>query len=547
MVATIRALSQCSNVQVTFGAEVARVQAQAIALPTPPLAYDLDAVRTWRASGDLAALWLRYHQAALMPSESVLQQTEQMRVLLCGACLYKGVAYNAQPYMAQLPPHSLMAVLANYVLHAQLPSTWPAQAQQLLQQAAACLYNQQQFTPLMRQLWQMLYNTPSDADHNTTAAADDAPASDTTQSAGGQSAAVMPDTAHTPPPLLAPTLSDGTMADAPPPPMAATVQARPVLNIQSDTILPLRDYKIFSTAFDTVVAAAGLAPMAEQQICWNTIESHVQRVINETARAAAQVRRKLAVLSLKQSRPKASSDGILDTRALVRQVLKPDTILPLRQPPRRRRLDATVTLLVDNSGSMRGRPIVTAAACAYVAAQVIERAGAAVEVLGFTTADWRGGRSRKAWIAAGSPPTPGRLNDLLHIVYKNARTPLRRSKLPLALMVKDSLLKENIDGEALLFASRRLQRQVADRKILLVISDGAPADDSTLSTNHPLLLDKHLRAVVQHLENKTNITPAAIGIGHDVSRYYKHALRIGGPEQLGTQVLQQLAQLLEAV
>ena len=208
--------------------------------------------------------------------------------------------------------------------------------------------------------------------------------------------------------------------------------------------------------------------------------------------------------------------------------------------------DTVVTLLIDNSGSMRGRPISIAAISADILARTLERCGVKTEILGFTTRAWKGGQARETWLAAGRPPQPGRLNDVRHIVYKKADEPWRRAKTSLGLMMREGLLKENIDGEALLWAHSRLIARPEDRKILMVISDGAPVDDSTLSVNSGSYLERHLRQVIGWIEAKSPVELAAIGIGHDVTRYYSRAVTIMDAEQLGGTIIEQLAALFDA-
>ena len=207
--------------------------------------------------------------------------------------------------------------------------------------------------------------------------------------------------------------------------------------------------------------------------------------------------------------------------------------------------DTVVTLLIDNSGSMRGRPIMVAAVCADILARTLERCGVKVEVLGFTTRAWKGGMSRDEWIKQGKPPQPGRLNDLRHIVYKNADAPWRRARKNLGLMMREGLLKENIDGEALIWAHQRLIGRPEQRRILMVISDGAPVDDSTLSVNSGHYLERHLRKVIEEIEQASPVELIAIGIGHDVTRYYRRAVTIVDVEQLGGVMTEHLAQLFE--
>jgi cobaltochelatase CobT len=226
-------------------------------------------------------------------------------------------------------------------------------------------------------------------------------------------------------------------------------------------------------------------------------------------------------------------------------IVNPDLPLSYKRETDTEFRDTVVTLLIDNSGSMRGRPITVAAMTGDILARTLERCGVKVEVLGFTTRMWKGGQSREAWINAGKPGNPGRLNDLRHIIYKSADAPWRRARKNLGLMLREGILKENIDGEALLWAHNRLVQRTEQRRILMVISDGAPVDDSTLSVNPGNYLEQHLREVIDWIETKSPVELLAIGIGHDVTRYYRRAVTIVDAEQLGGTVLEQLAALFE--
>ena len=238
-------------------------------------------------------------------------------------------------------------------------------------------------------------------------------------------------------------------------------------------------------------------------------------------------------------------EGILDAARLARVVANPTTPLSFKQESEIEFKDTVVTLLIDNSGSMRGRPISIAAICADVLARTLERCQVKVEILGFTTRAWKGGQSREAWLKAERPALPGRLNDLRHIIYKGADAPWRRSHTNLGLMMKEGLLKENIDGEALEWAYRRMLKRPEARRILMVISDGAPVDDSTLSVNPASYLEKHLRDVIDMVEARKMVELIAIGIGHDVTRYYSRAVTITDVEQLAGAMTEQLANLFE--
>ncbi len=238
-------------------------------------------------------------------------------------------------------------------------------------------------------------------------------------------------------------------------------------------------------------------------------------------------------------------EGVLDVARLTRIITDPMSPLSFKQEDDTKFRDTVVTLLLDNSGSMRGRPIMIAAICADILARTLERCSVKVEILGFTTKAWKGGRARDAWMKAGKPANPGRLNDLRHIVYKSADSPWRRARRNLGLMMREGLLKENIDGEALEWAHTRLLGRPEQRKILMAISDGMPVDDSTLSGNTGAYLDRHFRDVIEEIETRSPVELVAIGIGHDVTRYYKRAVTIVDAEQLGGTMIEKLAELFD--
>jgi cobaltochelatase CobT len=239
-------------------------------------------------------------------------------------------------------------------------------------------------------------------------------------------------------------------------------------------------------------------------------------------------------------------EGLLDAARLARVVVSPAHSLSYKIERDTEFKDTVVSLLIDNSGSMRGRPIAIAAICGDILARTLERCGVQTEILGFTTRGWKGGQSRETWLAAGRPPNPGRLNDLRHIVYKRADEPYRHARRNLGLMMREGLLKENIDGEALLWAHNRLIARPEERRILMVISDGAPVDDSTASANGGSYLERHLRQVIEWIERRSTVELLAIGIGHDVTRYYNRAVTIMDAEQLAGAMVDQLALLFEA-
>ena len=303
-------------------------------------------------------------------------------------------------------------------------------------------------------------------------------------------------------------------------------------------------YQVYTRQYDEVVDADDLCDNEELDRLRNMLDRHLENLTSVIGKLANRLQRKL-MAHQNRSWDFDLEEGILDAGKLHRVVTQPLSALSYKQEQDTKFRDTIVTLLLDNSGSMRGRPITIAAVTADILARTLERCGVKVEILGFTTKAWKGGKSREAWQVAGKPEKPGRLNDLRHIIYKGADTPWRRARRSLGLMLREGILKENIDGEALSWAHDRLISRQEDRRILMVISDGAPVDDSTLSSNSGNYLEKHLRLVIDRIENKSPIELMAIGIGHDVNRYYANALTITDVDQLGGAVMSQLADLFD--
>ncbi|WP_127116180.1 cobaltochelatase subunit CobT [Shimia sediminis] len=305
------------------------------------------------------------------------------------------------------------------------------------------------------------------------------------------------------------------------------------------------DYVVFQTEFDEEIAAEDLAEPVELERLRAYLDQQLEPLKGAVSRLANKLQRRLQAQQ-NRSWEFDLEEGILDAGRLARVVANPTTPLSFKQEKDTEFRDTVVTLLLDNSGSMRGRPISIAAICADVLARTLERCNVKVEILGFTTRAWKGGQSREEWLNQGRPQQPGRLNDLRHIIYKSADAPWRRTRPNLGLMMKEGLLKENIDGEALEWAHRRMIGRPEVRKILMVISDGAPVDDSTLSVNPANYLEKHLRDVIAMVEKRKQVELLAIGIGHDVTRYYERAVTITDVEQLAGAMTEQLASLFDS-
>ncbi|WP_294395336.1 cobaltochelatase subunit CobT [uncultured Sphingomonas sp.] len=306
----------------------------------------------------------------------------------------------------------------------------------------------------------------------------------------------------------------------------------------------IQDYKIFTTRFDEVVSAGELCDDDELTRLRAYLDQQLVHLQGAVTKLANRLQRRL-MAQQNRSWDFDQEEGLLDAARLARVVVSPAHSLSYKIEREAEFRDTIVTLLIDNSGSMRGRPISIAAISADILARTLERVGVKTEILGFTTRAWKGGQTREAWLQAGRPQTPGRLNDLRHIVYKHADDPYRRARRNLGLMMREGLLKENIDGEALLWAHSRLIARPEDRRILMVISDGAPVDDSTLSVNSGAYLERHLRQVIGWIETRSPVELVAIGIGHDVTRYYQRAVTIMDAEQLGGTMVEQLAGLFD--
>ncbi|MCI0468056.1 MAG: cobaltochelatase subunit CobT [Beijerinckiaceae bacterium] len=305
-----------------------------------------------------------------------------------------------------------------------------------------------------------------------------------------------------------------------------------------------QDYKVFTRRFDEVVAAQDLCDAEELERLRSYLDKQLSNLSSIVTRLANRLQRRL-MAQQRRSWEFDLEEGMLDPARLPRVIIDPWQPLSFKQENDTAFRDTVVTLLIDNSGSMRGRPITVAATCADILARTLERCGVKVEILGFTTRAWKGGQSRESWLQANKPASPGRLNDLRHIIYKSADAPWRRSRKNLGLMMREGLLKENIDGEALDWAHARLLARPEQRRILMMISDGAPVDDSTLSVNPGNYLEMHLRRVIAEIETQSPVELIAIGIGHDVTRYYRRAVTIVDAEELGGAMTEKLAELFD--
>ena len=303
-------------------------------------------------------------------------------------------------------------------------------------------------------------------------------------------------------------------------------------------------YSIYTDQFDEVIKAEEICEIEELDRLRGYLDDHMKGLSSVISRLANRLQRRL-LAQQQRSWTYDLEEGMLDTARLTRVIIDPMSALTFKEEKETDFRDTVVTILIDNSGSMRGRPIMVAAVCADIMARTLERCGVKAEILGFTTRAWKGGKSFQDWMANDKPQSPGRLNDLRHIIYKSADMPWRRAKRNLGLMMREGILKENIDGEALEWAYKRLQARPEHRRILMVVSDGAPVDDATQSQNRSGLLEGHLREMIDKIENRSEIELVAIGIGHDVTRWYKRAVTIMDVEQLGGAITEKLAELFD--
>jgi cobaltochelatase CobT len=584
---TLRAIAERDDLTVGFGPEPAGLAGTRVKLPNPARDLPADEAAQLRGAADSLALRVRYHDAALhskrLPgnalARSVFEALEQARVEALGARRMVGVAANLSAMLdeqyrrqgferiTERTEGTLAEAVRLLTREALTHAPPPPAARQVvdlwrpflegrigrdIDELNRAIQDQDTYARATRRLIQDLDLDLGEIDDSSSddSQGDGEEAEGDGENESGESAgAAQPSMDGAP--------ADGADADAEEDGEAeADGEMMPGAS-DDDPGRPGRPgtqprgrpdenalYKAFSTQADEVVEADKLCDSDELGRLRHLLDqqlSHLQSVI---ARLANRLQRRLLA---KQTRAWEFDldEGILDAARLSRVVTNPVLPLSYKQEQEMEFRDTVVSLLIDNSGSMRGRPITVAAMSADILARTLERCGVKVEILGFTTRAWKGGQARERWIAAGKPANPGRLNDLRHIVYKPADAPWRRARRSLGLMLREGILKENIDGEALMWAHNRLLGRPEERKILMVISDGAPVDDSTLSVNPGNYLEKHLREVIREIEKIAVVELTAIGIGHDVTRYYRRAVTIVDAEQLGGVMLERLADLFE--
>jgi cobaltochelatase CobT len=587
--ATLRAIAERDDVNVGFGPEPPGLSGPRVKLPNPARDLPAEEAAQLRGTADSLALRLRYHDDAVhskrVPggamARSVFEALEQARVEAIGARRMAGVAANIgamldEQYRRQgferisERTEGTMAeavrLLAREALTKEPPPPSARRVVELwrpwlegkiardISELDRAVLDQDAYARAARRLIQDLDIDLGEIDDSSESddqqqgeEADSENQSDSGDSAtGGQPSTegAPADSADADSEQDGEAEADGEMM----PGSSDDDPGRPGRPGQMPRGRPDENavYRAFSTVSDEVVEADKLCDADELGRLRHLLDQQLSHLQSVVARLANRLQRRLLA---KQTRAWEFDleEGILDAARLSRVVTNP--VLPLSYKRERETefRDTVVTLLIDNSGSMRGRPITVAAMSADILARTLERCGVKVEILGFTTRAWKGGQARERWIAAGKPPNPGRLNDLRHIIYKPADAPWRRARRSLGLMLREGILKENIDGEALLWAHNRLIGRPEERRILMVISDGAPVDDSTLSVNPGNYLEKHLREVIRDIERMGLVELTAIGIGHDVTRYYRRAVTIVDAEQLGGVMLERLAELFDEV
>ena len=590
--AAMRALAGGLEHQVSYAGSDTHVGQTDVRLPALPPTATAAQRASLRGAADGAALWLAHHNPQthkkLCPSmegaRAIFESAERARVEAIGAQDMKGVGANLEAALNQryenrqieAPGSADEAGIAEVVrlfLREELTGAKPPQnlsmvmdlwrpwiksrAGELVDELGQTLDDQSKFAEISRRLIGALEtdlgDSASDQDDNADEGQDEDDNGDSQSDQEGDQQAVGEDESDGEDSQTmedagdAGSSEDGEMVDADGADEGMSDGESPNSDMEGNNQDrgPAPDaYRVFDSRFDEIVTADELCDAEELDRLRTMLDRHMENVTSIVGKLANRLQRKL-MAHQNRSWDFDLEEGILDAAKLHRVVTQPLSALSYKQEQDTKFRDTVVTLLLDNSGSMRGRPITIAAVTADILARTLERCGVKVEILGFTTRAWKGGQSRELWQQAGKPAAPGRLNDLRHIIYKPADAPWRRARKSLGLMLREGILKENIDGEALAWAHDRLLARSEDRRIMLVISDGAPVDDSTLSVNSGSYLEKHLREVIGYIENRSPVELLAIGIGHDVTRYYRRAVTITDVDQLGGAVVGQLTDLFD--
>ena len=590
--AAMRALAGGKEHQVTYAGTDTHVGNDDVRLPALPPTATAAQKASLRGAADGAALWLAHHNAMThkkhCPSpdgaKAIFESAERARVEAIGARHMKGVGANLDAALNQRYENrqidapgsaddSSIAEVVRLMLREELTGSPPpknlslvmdlwrpwvkSRAGELIGELGNQLDDQSAFAKLSRRLIGALESDLGDAasdedqdsdnENDQEEDGDSQSEQDGEQSAVGEDQSEGDDSQSMDDASDAGASEDGEMMEAEGADDGSSDGDTPnadMTGLNSDGGTNKDGYIVFETKFDEITSAADLCEMQELERLRVMLDRHMENVTSIVGKLANRLQRKL-MAHQNRSWDFDLEEGVLDAAKLHRVVTQPLSPLSYKQEQDTKFRDTVVTLLLDNSGSMRGRPITIAAVTADILARTLERCGVKVEILGFTTRAWKGGQSRELWQQAGKPAMPGRLNDLRHIIYKPADVPWRRARKSLGLMLREGILKENIDGEALLWAHERLLARHEDRRIMLVISDGAPVDDSTLSVNSGSYLEKHLRQVISYIEGRSPVELLAIGIGHDVTRYYRRAVTITDVDQLGGAVVGQLTDLFD--
>ena len=590
----LRAIAKRSEVEVTYATDRPALTGDKARLPEPPRKLTVADVAVLRGNADAMALRLGCHDITvhrrLAPENSaaraVFDAVEQARVEAIGSRRMSGVASNISAMLedryhrggkyetitdrADAPMEDAVALMVRERLTGQKPpeaakrivELWRAHIEDKagpnLDGLIGSIEDQRGFGRSVRELLSsldMADETPFDPEDDENDDENEAQDDEQTPSEGDAEEQTQGDRAEVETSEEASDdIEEGAQeaADAPSGELpeesedADSEEASESWRPPSKAANELRgpDYRVFNPKFDEVIHAEDLCDAEELARLRSYLDKQLSHLQGVVGRLANRLQRRL-LAQQNRAWDFDLEEGQIDPARLVRVVIDPFQPLSFKQEKDTNFRDTVVTLLLDNSGSMRGRPITVAATCADILARTLERCGVKVEILGFTTRAWKGGQSREAWLAAGKPNAPGRLNDLRHIVYKSADAPWRRARKNLGLMMREGLLKENIDGEALDWAHKRILARPEQRKIMMVISDGAPVDDSTLSVNAGNYLERHLRWMIEEIEQRSPVELLAIGIGHDVTRYYRRAVTIIDAEELGGAMTEKLAELFE--
>ncbi len=586
----LRAMARTADVQVAFQPGPSGVVGRRARLPLPTRALPPGEMAKLRGAADSVALRLRHHDEAVHAARSpgqrdakdVYDALEQARVETVGSQHMAGAAANLRARLAeecesegydrmtrrdQLPLPAALSLLVRERMSGQpvpeaasrILATWRdslgAEAEAAMAAMAAASQDQAEFTRAARKLLAAMNLAeaeveaePDNEEDEGEEGGEQAGSQDNSQDSQGESQSEQDTTLGQQPEQIDGQASEDEGDQAEDEEAAAAEGDEKPGGPQQRRERPDGDdgaaYRAFSRANDEEVHADDLCDPDELTRLRQQLDQQLQHLQGVVSKLANRLQRRLMA---QQTRAWEFDleEGMLDAGRLARIVVNPLLSLSYKRERETEFRDTVVTLLIDNSGSMRGRPITVAAMCGDILARTLERCSVKVEILGFTTRAWKGGQSRERWVTEGKPRNPGRLNDLRHIIYKPADAPWRRARKNLGLMLREGLLKENIDGEALLWAYRRLVGRPERRRILMVISDGAPVDDSTLSVNPGNYLERHLREVIREIEGRDLVELIAIGIGHDVTRYYRRAVTIVDAEELGGTVMKKLAELFD--